>query len=165
MFSSVNELDRFIYDDCVISSFKVNEDSIILELDALVVAATNTQNTNYTNSYADTATMKFENAKITDMILAGYKVYDADDNLLEEIPDKTVNEAEFDGIIKNFEGAYLYRILQIEKKDDVTKYDLEVEFGSEDAQIQDLRNDTYVISITTTKSVVSWERYLNRVQQ
>ena len=163
MFCSINELDKFSYDDCVINSFKVLDNSITLELEALVVKANNSQNSNYTESYADVTVMRLVDAKIERIILAGYKVYDADDNLLEEIPDKEIEADGYDEIISKLSGAYLYRVLQMDKIGDKEIYDFEIEFESGE-QMQDLRNDTYVLSIAMSKSEVSWDRYLNRVQ-
>ena len=63
-FKSVNEIEKFTFDDCVISSFKVNEAGIILVLEALIVDSNNSQNTNYTESYADTTTVRLLDGKI-----------------------------------------------------------------------------------------------------
>ncbi|MBQ7707842.1 MAG: hypothetical protein IJT72_08685 [Lachnospiraceae bacterium] len=107
-FKSTNEIEKFTFDDCVISSFKVNEAGIILVLDALIVDSNNSQNTNYTESYADITTARLLDGKIISAKKDGYKYYDANEVLMEEVPDVVLNEEETDKIIKSCGGAYLY---------------------------------------------------------
>ena len=57
MFVSTNEFDKFGYDDCLVKSIRETASGLVLELEALIVRARNSQNTNYTDSYADTTTL------------------------------------------------------------------------------------------------------------
>lgn len=163
MFKSVDELNKFEFDDCIMSSFEIEENEICMELDSLIVASNNSQNTNFTRSYADTARFVLKNAVITGITLAGYKVYDANDQLLEEVPDKEVPEGEWKEVVKLFKDAYLYRVLEDVDGDD-RKIDLEIEFPTHEA-VADLRDDSYIVHVVAKGSIITWERYLNRVQQ
>ena len=99
-FKSVNEIEKFTFDDCVISSFKVNEAGIILVLEALIVDSNNSQNTNYTESYADTTTVRLLDGKIISAKKDGYRYYDANEVLMEEVPDTVLSDVETENIIK-----------------------------------------------------------------
>ena len=53
-YKSMDEIEQFRFDDCQIDSFRTIGQDLILEVEALIVRANNSQNTNYTESYADT---------------------------------------------------------------------------------------------------------------
>ena len=53
-YKSVDELEHFRFDDCQIDTFAVTENGVELMVEALIVRADNSQNTNYTESYAGT---------------------------------------------------------------------------------------------------------------
>ena len=165
MFESVNELDKFIYDDCVVKEFEYIGDRIKIVLDALIVSESNSQNTNFTKSYADSATMVLSNASIEKIILAGYKEYNADDELVNSVEDVTIPSKDYPEIIEKLADTYMYRMMYMSKDGDVYRFDAEFETMPEDPAVPDLRSDTYVISLAFDKAVVSFERYLNRVQQ
>ena len=158
MFESVNELDKFIYDDCVVKDFKYDSGRIKIELDALIVAESNSQN-------ANTATMILSNASIDKIIIAGYKEYDANDVLINSVDDRELGMLEYDAVFKKLIDTYMYRMMYMGKEGAVYKFDAEFETPADDPVAADLRTDTYVISMSFEKSVVSFERYLNRVQQ
>ena len=49
-YKSVDELEHFRFDDCQIDTFAVTENGVELMVEALIVRADNSQNTNYTES-------------------------------------------------------------------------------------------------------------------
>ena len=162
-FKSTNEIEKFTFDDCVISSFKVNEAGIILVLEALIVDSNNSQNTNYTESYADTTTVRLLDGKIISAKKDGYKYYDANDVLMEEVPDEILSEVETDNIIKTCEGAYLYYMekdADNESSDNI--YNIGLEFTDEE---DNTAADSYEIKVSFKEAIFTWERYLNRVQR
>ena len=162
-FKSTNEIEKFTFDDCVISSFKVNDAGIILVLEALIVDSNNSQNTNYTESYADTTTVRLLDGKIISAKKDGYKYYDANDVLMEEVPDEILSEVETDNIIKTCEGAYLYYMekdADNESSDNI--YNIGLEFTDEE---DNTAADSYEIKVSFKEAIFTWERYLNRVQR
>ena len=86
-FQSINELEQFRYDDCVIGEMKVEDAQIKMIVDALIVGRNNSQNSNLTESYADTASVRLVGGTILSAVKDGYKYYDANDVLLNEVPD------------------------------------------------------------------------------
>jgi len=151
---STNEIDKFGYADCQINSVKLADDTLNLILDALIVKKDNSQNSNYTESYAAESIMELKNFKIEGIIKEGYKYYDANDRLIEEHPDEPVDVESFN-LKAVFEGAYLP---SLEERDG--KYAMEVELAGED--ISEV-TDTYEVTFTCDEIKVSWDQYMNRV--
>ena len=63
-FQSVNEIEQFNFDDCYVTEFEVSESQIDLLLEALIVRKNNSQNSNFTESYAGTTGLKLSGGKI-----------------------------------------------------------------------------------------------------
>ena len=63
-FVSINEIESFRYDDCYIIGRKDTESDIVLEVKALIVKGDNSQNANFTDSYADVAHIIFKKGSI-----------------------------------------------------------------------------------------------------
>ena len=78
MFKSIDEIDKFSYEDCVLTGMEWAEDGLIFEVEALIVKENNSQNSNFTESYAGPATIKLVDGRITDVIKTGFKYYDAE---------------------------------------------------------------------------------------
>lgn len=162
-FKSVNEIEKFTFDDCVVQSFKVNEAGIILVLEALIVDSNNSQNTNYTESYADTTTVRLLEGKIISAKKDGYRYYDANEVLMEEVPDTVLNDEEIKNIINTCEGSYLYYIEKdVDNENDENIYNIGLEFIDEE---DNTAADSYEIKISFSEAIFTWERYLNRVQR
>ena len=165
-YESINELDKFIFDDCQIVQVQKKDGGIIFTLEALIVGAKNSQNTNYTESYADTTTMVLRGAKIEEFLVEGYKLYDAEDNLQEEIPDKPISVSEYDKMIKELVNGYMFSAECIKKNEAGATYEFEVDMAAmnEDGLV-DPFSTTYQITISFDEVRISWDRYLNRVQK
>lgn len=154
-FISKNEVNKFRFDDCVIGSFERDKNGIKMSLDALIVKANNSQNTNYTDSYADTTICSLKDIEIVGVLKEGFNRYDADDNLLEEILDEPIAPDDYKALFKTFEGAYLTRF---EKEEG--EYVLEVEIVEEGEGL----SDAYELHVIAENVYFTWERYMNRVQ-
>lgn len=154
MFKSINETDKFRYDDCVINEMVIDDIGISLSVDALIVRGDNSQNSNYTDSYAGTTKIEMEGAQIIKVVKDGYKVYDANDVLLKEIPDVQMDINAEKWNIK-FAGQYL---TGIRKAEDETVFEIEMNdeegFGV---------GDSFSVYIKCGDICISWEKYMNRV--
>ena len=74
----------------------------------------------------DTATICFENGKILRGVKEGYKRYDANDKLLEEVADLQLNDKQLEELLKGLKEQYLY---DLKKADDRTAAGGEAETG------------------------------------
>lgn len=164
MFRSTNEIFNFDFQDAVIENVKFNEDAISLNLSGLIVEPENSQNENFTKSYADTTSVKFFEGKLISGFKDGYRRYDVNDKLIEEVPDKNMDLSEIKLILKNAKGAYLFAV---DANDDSTEelfsYTLSIEFPNKDQYDSSVTN-SYQFKITFTKVNFEWDRYLNKVQ-
>ncbi|MCQ2497689.1 MAG: hypothetical protein MJ133_01775 [Lachnospiraceae bacterium] len=154
MFKTINETDKFRYDDCVINEMIIDSVGISMSVDALIVKGDNSQNSNYTDSYAGTSQIEMKGASIIKIVKDGYKVYDANDVLIKEIPDEEMDINSEKWNIK-FAGQYL---TGIRRSDEETVFEIEMNdeegFGV---------GDSFSVYIKCGDISICWEKYMNRV--
>ena len=161
-FCSTNEIDNFRYDDCCIVKRKNTETDLVLEVKALIVKGDNSQNANFTESYADLTQIIFRNGSIIMGIKEGMKRYDADENLIEEIKDTVLDDVTLEQVCNNLEGMYLHGIMHVDDTDD---YVIFIEKAGEDEESYDIiSSDNYQIKVHCDSVIMRWDRYLNRVE-
>lgn len=163
-FKSVDELFNFDFQDVVIKGVEIIPEGITFTVDALIVEPENTQNENFIKSYADTAKIRFSGGRIYSGVRDGYKRYDANDKLLSEVPDTSLSENEVKTVLEKSNGAYLYAVdRNDESKEDDFYYTISIEFPHEE-EFDTNATESYQIVIRFSKAIVTWEKYLNRVQ-
>lgn len=156
-FCSNNEIEKFAYNDCVITGVVKRDSELVLNLEALIVKANNSQNSNFTDSYAGETECKISGITYYKLCKIGFKYYDADDNLISETPDEEmdINSADLDNLMKDM---YLYKL---EKTDEDGLLHLEFETVEEDISVP---TDAYELVFSADNIAISWDRYMNRVQ-
>lgn len=163
-FRSVNEIHHFDFQDAIIKSYKEKDDNAIFEVEALIVEPENSQNENFTKSYADVTKITLKEAKLISAIKDGYKHYDANDKLLEEIPDTNLEKSSIETILKNSKGSYLFAVDACkESTEELFVYNFSIEIPSKEAY-DTCPTVSYQIKFSFKEAVFNWERYLNRVQ-
>jgi len=158
-YRSVDEIDRMDFKDCTITDAHFDGDDIRLDLEALIIRANNSQNENYTDSYAGETRMRLEHGRIMEVVKEGYRYYNADNELIREVPDEKVEGIGAEDLSSLFAGSYLAGAEVIEPG--VCR--LFVETVSEEDHMT--ASDSYRIQIAYEHAVFTWDRYLNRVQQ
>ena len=149
-YKSVDELEHFRFDDCQIDTFAVTENGVELMVEALIVRADNSQNTNYTESYAGTTKIRITDGKLIRCVRDGYKYYDANDNLVEEVPDQKLAEDEYEKIFGKFKENYIFYGGKPEA--DKKCYQM----------IVDVDEDSYIVSFYYDKVIAGWNHFLNK---
>lgn len=157
-FQSVNELEHFSFQDAQIKKMEVAEEHIFFELEAVIVKGNNSQNANYTDSYAGTLSMRLLGGKIQKAVKEGYKYFDANDVLVEEVPDTPLSENEIAELIKTSKDYYLFDVVKVEDSQNDTGHFLYL-FGVDADE-----ETSYWFQIEFDKSILEWEKYMNRVQ-
>ncbi len=186
MFISKNEINNFTFRDAVIKKFTVSENEIQLIVEALIVEPHNSQNTNFTKSYADETLITFIGGTLEKAVKDGYKYYDANGVLLKEIPDEDVNAADISTLIRSLEGAYLYDMQEMKPGEttiatsDITSSAGNDISGNTTSEVSntaalgiELPTDditgadaiSYQFKISYKDVTFEWARYLNRVQE
>ena len=161
-YQSVDEIEKFSFEDCKISRFQVREKQIDMELEALIVKPDNSQNTNYTESYAGTTVAKFTGGKILSGVKDGYKYYNANDVLIKAVPDEPMTPEQLEKFPKTCEGAFLFSLVKTKEEVNIYYYEMGIVF--EDVEDNTVA-DSYQLTISFEKAVFTWEQYLNRVQR
>lgn len=162
-FKAVDEIYNFDFQDAQFSNFKFGE-GISFELEALIVEPENTQNENYTKSYAGTTNVRLIDGKITGGCKDGYKRYDANDKLIEVVEDSPMDEDALKLILKSGSAAYLYAMdANPDSKEDEYSYTLFIEFPSKE-EYDTTGGVAYQVKVKFTKAIFEWEKYMNRVQ-
>ena len=160
-FVSINEIESFRYDDCYIIGRKDTESDMVLEVNALIVKGDNSQNANFTDSYADVAQIILKKGSIVKGFKDGIKRYDADGKLIEEFEDVLLDNDNLSQLCNNLEGMYLQ---EIERVNDTDEYVIFTERAS-DEPYETFSSDTYQIKVHCDGITIRWDRYLNRVEQ
>lgn len=89
----------------------------------------------------------------------GHKYYDANDVLQESVPDKPVDRADYEDVLKSFEGKVVFYSYQPK----------EMLKSSENADrkcyqmIIDVDEESYVLSFYYDKVIAQWEHFMNKV--
>ncbi len=162
MFTAKNEIANFSYEDSVIRKIEQSKGQLTLVVEALLVLPANSQNTNYTKSYADLVTVTFSEAEIKKGVKEGYKRYDANDKLMEEVPDTLLSAEETQDVLKKAVDQYLYDIKEAEEEQGRKEVVLGIEMTTDD--LTGIDADSYQVLVECRDVTFSWERYLNRAE-
>lgn len=160
-YQSVNEIDQFSFRDCVIDEFKISDSQVTLMVEALIVLPRNSQNGNFTESYAGPTTIRLIGGEVRKGIRDGYRYYDANEVLISEKPDEDLTEEELANFPVMCEGSYFFAMDYVGKEENKQIYELSFEFV--DAE-EGTAADSFRIEVAFEKAIFNWEMYLNRVQ-
>lgn len=119
-------------------------------VEGAVVKDNNSQNEYYTDKYADQMEIRFKNPVIEAVLLEGHKYYDANDNLVEEVPDQKLAEDEYEKIFGKFKENYIFYGGKPEA--DKKCYQM----------IIDVDEDSYIVSFYYDKVIAGWNHFLNK---
>ena len=105
-YKSVDEIETLSFRDATLIRCIYSEKQGILEFefDGAVVREDNSANELYTDRYASDMQVRFTEPEIEALLLEGHKYYDANDVLQESVPDKPVDRADYEDVLKSFEG-------------------------------------------------------------
>ena len=186
-FCSVNELHKFSFEDCVVVKAYLTGGQVRFSLEAVRVKPDNSQNKNYTESYADTSELDLKKPSVLSLVKEGWRMYNADGVLEQEVPDETVPADAFSSVAERLTGAYLFSVKELpaggaaggdagntagdnaggQAGDDaggvrrtaVLRFEIppEVEFDT-------APTESYELTVSFTDSYLRWDRYLNKVQ-
>ncbi|MGN0131865.1 MAG: hypothetical protein ACI4AA_05450 [Lachnospiraceae bacterium] len=155
-FQTINALHLFNFEEVTVKQLEAREDSVTVVMEALIVKGNNPNNEECVDRFADTANVRFLDGRIMKIIKEGYKYYDADNKLLEEKPDSTIPETEYESLLKQCKDVWLFDIVASGQEDDRYEYQLGIDLNEE---------DTYWITIQCAETIVEWEKFKNKVMK
>lgn len=167
-YKSIDELNSISLTDAQVKRFEMSEENNVLTLavEGAVVMAGNSQNEYYADKYTDLMQIRFLKPVMEGILLEGHKYYDANNNLIEQVPDIPIDSDEYQKIMKTFEEQYIF-YGGIPKENVVQNYvnqnGLKITGDMNCYQmIIDVEEDSYVVSFYYEKAVAEWEHFLNK---
>lgn len=155
-FQTVNALNLFHYEEVTIREIHRKNNSVIMIMDALIVKGNNPNNEEFVDRFADTANIRFQNARITEVVKEGYKYYDANDRLVEEAPDIPIPAMEYESILNKCKDVYLFDLIGLKEEEGAYEYQLGIDLNE---------SDTYWITLSCTGTIVEWDKFKNKVMK
>lgn len=157
-YNSVDEIDTMSFRDATIVRcvFSAKQGVLEFELDGAMVRENNSANELYSDRYVSDMQVRFINPDVEALLLEGHKYYDANDVLVESVPDKPVDESDYDEVMKSFEGRVIFFAGTPKEKT-----------GTSDRKcfqmIIDVEEESYVLSFYYDKVIAQWEHFMNKV--
>ena len=157
-YNSVDEIDTMSFRDATIVRcvFSAKQGVLEFELDGAMVRENNSANELYSDRYVSDMQVIFINPGVEALLLEGHKYYDANDVLVESVPDKPIDESDYDDVMKKFEGRVIFFAgTPKEKKETSDRKCFQM--------IVDVDEDSYVLSFYYDKVIAQWEHFMNKV--
>ena len=134
-YNSVDEIDTISFRDAAIVRcvFSAKQGILEFELDGAMVRENNSANELFSDRYVRDMQVRFVNPEVEAILLEGHKYYDANDVLVETVPDRPVDESRYDEVMKCFQ------------------------------MIIDVEEESYVLSFYYDKVIAQWEHFMNKV--
>lgn len=157
-YNSVDEIDTMSFRDATIVRcvFSAKQGVLEFELDGAMVRENNSANELYSDRYVSDMQVRFINPSVEALLLEGHKYYDANDVLVESVPDKPIDESDYDDVMKKFEGRVIFFAgTPKEKKETSDRKCFQM--------IVDVDEDSYVLSFYYDKVIAQWEHFMNKV--
>ena len=157
-YNSVDEIDTMSFRDATIVRcvFSAKQGVLEFELDGAMVRENNSANELYSDRYVSDMQVRFINPGVEALLLEGHKYYDANDVLVESVPDKPIDESDYDDVMKKFEGRVIFCAgTPKEKKETSDRKCFQI--------IVDVDEDSYVLSFYYDKVIAQWEHFMNKV--
>lgn len=156
-FETKDNLQLFDFSEVTVKEIEMsNTGSITFILEALIAKANNPTNEECVDRFVDIASMRFIDAEITEMFKEGFKYYDANGNLKEQVDDEIIDSADMSSIISKCKDVVLFDLISVSKEENGYVYQIGIDLNED---------DTYWITISCKGSSVQWEKFMNRVMR
>ena len=119
-------------------------------LDNVTIEPDNSKNRDIRQMRANELYVTIQDAEIERLVEEGYKVYNANGQLMEQYEDRDIASKNYNEILKSLTDGESC-IYALEKKDDV--YIFTIDASSE---------RTYVLYMKGTRDIEQWNRFLNK---
>lgn len=165
-FKCTDEIDTISLQEAVIKDIRIvggdeavvndkenstaNASWLEIQVSGAIVKDGNSVNDYYTDKYTDLMEIRFKNPVIEAILLEGHKYYDANDNLVETVPDKPIPCKDYDKTLELFKDKEVF----YGKRPDTEKNCYQM--------IVDVEDDSYVVSFFYDKVTAEWNHFLNK---
>lgn len=158
-FQVKDEMNTVSFDDSAVEDLKVEGDTIVFSFGGAVIKAKNSQNTRYQDMYCGAIELRLLEAAIVRLVKEGYKYYDANGNLQEEVPDEDVPKSSWQDALERCGGGRVFTLVE-----DETDTGFAYEFGVDVPNQKDEdKTDTYWLCIRFGHAILMWDRFCGPV--
>lgn len=147
-YQSIDALEDFSFAEAVIFDVDCCFSHLKLQLANVTILSSNANNRDIMNMRTNDLILTFEEPIFLSIIEEGYKIYDANEKLVQEIPDKIISKEEHNAILQTLPESYIYSIEVLSKEHCIITTDSSVD------------KNGYRIELTFQHSVAQWDRFL-----
>lgn len=145
-FFTENEVGNFDFSEAYIAELRFGLGPFYMLLDNVKILEANSRNRDVRTMRTNGLTFRITEPQIVTVTEEGYKLYNANGVLLQEVPDRTVDPQEYAGLCKELEGAMIYKL---EKTGNIYRISID---GEERG---------YTLVIKGSGDTEEWERFMN----
>ena len=145
-YTTTNELSGFDFKDAYIGEIRAMSETFTMGLDNVTILPENSKNRDIRKMRTNQLLLKIQGAKIMDFVEEGYKIYDANGNLKEQIKDRPIPSEEYTEEFKKLESCV---INTLEKDGAVYEFSIDTE------------DHTYLLRVEGTEDIEEWERFMS----
>ncbi len=149
-YQTTNEWNHFGFQEAYISEIQKVNGGFQFTLDNVTIEPDNSKNRDIRQMRANELYVTIQDAEIERLVEEGYKVYNANGQLMEQYEDRDIASKNYNEILKSLTDGESC-IYALEKKDDV--YIFTIDASSE---------RTYVLYMKGTRDIEQWNRFLNK---
>ncbi len=149
-YQTTNEWNHFGFQEAYISEIQKVNGGFQFTLDNVTIEPDNSKNRDIRQMRANELYVTIQDAEIERLVEEGYKVYNANGQLMEQYEDRDIASENYNEILKSLTDGESC-IYALEKKDDV--YIFTIDASSE---------RTYVLYMKGTRDIEQWNRFLNK---
>lgn len=156
-YKCTNELHTLNFRDFTVTGVVINNGNLTISSDGGVARYDNSCNETLEERYISATEIQFLNYTIDKFFIEGAKYFDANDVLLKETPDIDVEKVAYESTLKSLKDGKIFFLNEKKSESSDNKYVVELAVDIEET------NDTYWLIISTEKTVINFDRFMNRV--
>lgn len=149
-YQSVDHLNDFSFDEAAIFDVDFSASHLKFQLANVTILSTNQHNRDIMDMRTNDLILTFEEPVFSSIIEEGYKIYDANENLIEEIPDTVISQNDYPSVFSSLIETTIYSIESI-----TTEHCIITTDSSEDT-------NGYRIELTFQHSIAEWDHFLKK---
>ena len=151
-FRTVDEFEKFNFDEAHISGIEINSGHVFLYLDNVMIAADNSCNRDIREMRTNDLVLKLQNGVVTSFVKEGVKVYNADGVFQREIPDEIIPVDKYHETFDLLADKYMLEATV--KRDEIAGenvYEFEIEY----------EEFSYLLVVKANHDTQEWDRFMN----
>ncbi len=160
-FRCENEMDQISFEDSQICELAVRGDTVEFAFDGARILAGNSRNGRFEDMYCGAIRLQLQGAKIERIVKEGFKRYDANGALQQEVADRDVPVMEQPGVLERCAKGRVFTVVS-----SPVESGYGYEFGIDVQTPEDEEEtDTFWLCIICQTTVAQWERYCNPAEE